>query len=268
MLRLSLLALSLALVSACSAGTTPPAAAGATPVAARVATSSTADSHQNHLVANHWRLVNAHDASGKRYDGLFARPEKPVQLDFADGSMLISGGCNTLVGAYTLTDTTLTFGQIASTLMACPPPLFTVEEAIKRTVQGEMRIETLDTQSLKLVAANGDVFEYTGEPTAQTRYGGPGETVFWEVAAQTKPCPHAVQADAQCLQVREITYDDQGIKQGVPGEFTHHYGEIEGYSHQPGTRNVLRLKRYAIANPPADAPDTAYVLDMVVESGG
>jgi len=29
---------------------------------------------------------------------------------------------------------------------------------------------------------------------------------------------------------------------------------------------VLRLKRYRIANPPADAPSQAYVLDMVVES--
>jgi hypothetical protein len=31
-------------------------------------------------------------------------------------------------------------------------------------------------------------------------------------------------------------------------------------------RNVLRVKRYPIEHPPADAPDSAYVLDMVVES--
>jgi hypothetical protein len=32
-------------------------------------------------------------------------------------------------------------------------------------------------------------------------------------------------------------------------------------------RNVLRVKRYAWPNPPADASSSAYVLDMVVESG-
>ena len=44
------------------------------------------------------------------------------------------------------------------------------------------------------------------------------------------------------------------------------YQEVGGYEHQPGVRNVLRLKRFDIANPPADAPSVAYVLDMVVES--
>ena len=31
-------------------------------------------------------------------------------------------------------------------------------------------------------------------------------------------------------------------------------------------RNVLRVKRYKIANPPADASNLAWVLDLVVES--
>ena len=276
MLRPTLLALSIGLVSACSggAGNTPSptttdtaATVPETTGAAAKATAPTSASHDSHLVASHWQLVNASNADGKRYDGLFARPEKPVQLDFSNGRLVITGGCNTLTGPYTLTDTSLTFGQMASTLMACPPPLFTVEEAITRTLTGEMRIEALTPDVLKLVASNGDTFEYKGVPTAATRYGGPGETVFWEVAPQARPCPHALKADAQCLQVREIHFDDKGLKVGTPGEFTHFYGEIEGYSHQPGIRNVLRLKRYAIANPPADAPDKAYVLDLVVESG-
>jgi len=39
-----------------------------------------------------------------------------------------------------------------------------------------------------------------------------------------------------------------------------------GYTHEDGVRNVVRVKRYTIANPPADASSNAYVLDMVVES--
>ncbi|MES1154129.1 MAG: DUF4377 domain-containing protein, partial [Rhodanobacter sp.] len=42
--------------------------------------------------------------------------------------------------------------------------------------------------------------------------------------------------------------------------------DIEGYVHEPGVRNVLRVKRYPLQRPPADAPSSAYVLDMVVES--
>ncbi|MBN9325065.1 MAG: DUF4377 domain-containing protein, partial [Delftia acidovorans] len=41
---------------------------------------------------------------------------------------------------------------------------------------------------------------------------------------------------------------------------------IEGYKHEPGIRNVLRIQRYKRQNVPADASAYAYVLDMVVES--
>lgn len=66
--------------------------------------------------------------------------------------------------------------------------------------------------------------------------------------------------------MREVRYDDQGIKSGTDGEFQNFYSDIEGYAHEPGIRNVLRVKRYAITNPPADGSSIAYVLDMVVES--
>ena len=41
---------------------------------------------------------------------------------------------------------------------------------------------------------------------------------------------------------------------------------IEGYTHEAGIRNVLRVKRFNVKNPPAGAPSVAYVLDIVVES--
>jgi hypothetical protein len=119
---------------------------------------------------------------------------------------------------------------------------------------------------LTLTGANGDALTFKGEPTAETRYGGPGETTFLEVAAQTKPCSHPLIPDMQCLQVREIKYDAQGVKTGTDGEFQNFYGNIEGYHHEPGIRNVLRVKRYTIKNPPADGSSLAYELDMVVES--
>ena len=88
------------------------------------------------------------------------------------------------------------------------------------------------------------MLSFAGEPTAETRYGGPGETVFLEVAAQSEPCSHPLIADMQCLQVRELKYDDKGIKTGTVGSFVNFYQDIEGYTHEPGIRNVLRVKRY------------------------
>jgi hypothetical protein len=70
----------------------------------------------------------------------------------------------------------------------------------------------------------------------------------------------------QCLQVRERHYDEHGLQTGTPGDWQPLYQDIEGYTHEDGIRNVLRVKRYTIKNPPADAPSTAYVLDTVVES--
>ena len=107
---------------------------------------------------------------------------------------------------------------------------------------------------------------FAGVATADTRFGGPGERVFLEVASERVACPHAMIPDFQCLHVREVTYDDKGLKVGTPGEFEHFYDSIEGYTHEPGIRNVLRVDRYTVKNPPADASSSAYVLDMVVES--
>jgi hypothetical protein len=69
----------------------------------------------------------------------------------------------------------------------------------------------------------------------------------------------------QCLRVRERTYAENGTL-AAQGEWQPLYQDIEGYTHVPGTRNVLRVKKFAVKNPPADASSVAYVLDMVVES--
>ena len=50
------------------------------------------------------------------------------------------------------------------------------------------------------------------------------------------------------------------------GEWENFYSEIEGFTFEDGVRNVVRVQRFDVADPPADAPSQAYVLDMVVES--
>ncbi|HEX7804478.1 MAG TPA: META and DUF4377 domain-containing protein [Pseudoxanthomonas sp.] len=242
---------------------TPPAATAPAP-ATQPAVADTAA-----LPAYHWKLTDAKDAKGQRIEALFVNADKPVQLDFADGRVSVGNTCNRMGGAYSVEGDKLKFDRLASTLMACTDAkLMALDQEIGKRLEAEstFALQTGDTPTLTLTGGNGDTLTLQGEPTAETRYGGPGETVFLEVAAQTKACNHPLIPDMQCLQVREIKYDAQGIKTGTDGEFQNFYEGIEGYTHQPGTRNVLRVKRYAIKNPPADASSLAYALDMVVES--
>ena len=153
--------------------------------------------------------------------------------------------------------------------MACTDgALMALDQEVGKRLEGTLKLAATqdDAARLTLTTATGDTLVFTGDPTAETRYGGPGERVFLEVAAETKPCSHPLIPDKQCLQVREIQYDDKGLKVGTPGAFEHFYDSIEGYTHEPGIRNVLRVDRYTVKNPPADASSSAYVLDMVVES--
>ncbi|MFC7207734.1 DUF4377 domain-containing protein [Comamonas endophytica] len=93
----------------------------------------------------------------------------------------------------------------------------------------------------------------------------PGEKIFLEVAPERVACQHPQMPLYRCLQVRALEYDAQGLKTRV-GAWENWYGEIQGYAHQPGVRNVLRVMRYPKAGAPADASAYAYILDMTVES--
>lgn len=254
----------LPILASCSAAT-PKSEAGA-PSAAHAAASV----DEKTLTAHHWNLQAAVDRDGKRIDALFARPQRPLRLDFRDGRLGVSNACNRIGSDYRVDDGRLRLGRMMQTLMGCTDPaLAGLDEAIRSRLQGAPRLAVEDggeAPRLRLTTDGGDVLDFVGEPTAETRYGGAGETVFLEIDAQTRPCPHPLIRDKPCLQVRERRYDANGLPAGAPGEWRLLYQDIEGYTHEAGVRNVLRVKRYAVANPPADAPAQAYVLDAVIES--
>lgn len=263
------LILPLALLAACSNN---PAPAGSTDdlapaPAAAASRHAAAQLDAQRLQGQHWLLQDATSSDGKRIDALFARSDKPVTLLFADGRVSVDNTCNRMSGGYSIGTGTLTVGNVASTRMACADAaVMALDNAVSSRLQGELKTEVSDGGQLTLRTAQGDVLVFAPEPTAESRFGGPGETVFLEVAAQTRACPHPLIKDKQCLQVREVRFDDNGIKQGTPGEFSNFYDAIEGYEHEAGVRNVLRVKRFKVQNAPADASSQAYVLDMVVES--
>ena len=270
-MRMSSLALLLPIALAACTGTvstqapvTPPAPEPPASPAAPAPSALAAE-----LPRQHWHLQDATTSDGTRIDALFARADKPLQLDFDKGRLAISNTCNRMGGSYAVADGTLTVGRLASTMMACADPkLMALDREAGKRLEGalSMALAAGDVSQLTLINAAGDRLVFAGTPTADTVYGGPGERIFLEVAAQTKACSHPLIPDMQCLQVRELQYDDKGLKVGTPGAFGNFYDSIEGYTHQPGVRNVLRLQRYTRQNVPADASKYAYVLDMVVES--
>lgn len=247
-------------LAACSTASPPPRAAAAAPPSLDAAT----------LERYHWVLDEATGRDGARIDALFAPPRKPLQLDFNDGRIAVANACNAIGGGYALREGRLQVERLMSTLMACADPkVGALDTAIRHRLERGPAITLLagnDAPRLELRTGEGDRLVFVGRPTAETRYGGPGERVFLEVAARTVPCPHPLMRDARCLRVRELHYDDNGLRSGEPSEWQVLSQPIEGYAHEEGVRNVLRLERFKVDNPPADAPATAYVLDMVVES--
>ncbi len=215
-----------------------------------------------------WRLESATDASGARIDALFANADKPVQLRFAEGRLQVSNTCNTMMGRYEASADSLDLGPLASTMRACvDPKLAALDEAVSARLQGKVgyALETAGP-ALVLTTASGDVLRFSGTPTPETEFGGPGQTVFLEVDAQTKPCSHPLMPNYQCLQVREVSFDDAGKMTRVDEQWQNRYEAIRGYEHPEGVRQVIRVKRYTRANPPADASSQVDVLDMVVRS--
>lgn len=256
-------------LAACSPTASTPPLAQLAPAAPR-ATSSTAPPEASALGRHHWQLREAVGRDGQRIDALFARTGQPLQLDFTDGRLSVDNTCNRMGASYEIIAGRLELGPMMQTKRACADPaLMALDAAVGARLQGEPAVDLQaegESPRLILLAPNGDRLVFDGVPTAATRYGSKGETVFLEVAAQPASCSDPLIPDKQCLQVRERSYDANGLVIGTAGEWQPLDQGIEGYVHEPGVRNVLRLKRYVIENPPADGSSIAYVLDMMVES--
>ncbi len=254
----SLLVLALA---ACAATRADPAAMTAAP--------DTPADPASVLTGYHWQLDDAVDAAGEHIRALLVRPARPVTLTFSAGGVSVQNACNAMHAQYTLTGGTLELGHFLSTMMACAnPALSALDHAIERDLRGPLAI-AIDTSAarprLTLTTASDQRLTFSGTPTARTRYGSEGQVLFLEVAAQPVACMHGAPG-AQCLDVRQVHYSAQGLRQGEPGPWYVLDQPIEGYTHRPGTRNILRVQRYRIAHPDRHGADVAYVLDAIIES--
>lgn len=261
-----LMATAALILTACSPGKpTEPAApaAEATPAATAAPSAPAAPDLGTTLGANLWQLDTAVDAAGETISSLFPGPENLLGLEFQEGRVGVTGGCNRISAGFQVVESTrLQMSPGMSTMMGCPPPLAAADAAISKFLTGTLQAELQGDAAapvLRLTGADGSVLAFKGRPTPETRFGGPGTRAFLEVS--TQPCP--APAEATCLMVRDRFFDEQGLQTGTPGEWRPLPAGIEGFTPAPGHEHVVRVKRFAT---PDSQPAEHFVLDMVVES--
>jgi heat shock protein HslJ len=261
------------LLAACSSQ--PQGAPMTQPPSPSPSSSTSSPSSSAHtLQAYDWDLVSAHDARGQAAPGWLLAGKRALRLRFEGQRLSVQNLCNMMGAGYTLSGPNLQVGQFVSTKRACAErDLMDLEQRVASLLPQAQRLElrgatATSAPQLTLWFADGSRWELAGAPTPATRFGSAGERLFLEVAPERVACNHPLMPQAQCLRVRDVRYADNGVRQGV-GEWRIFQGEIEGYRHEPGMRNVVRVQRYSLARNgqlPADAPSHAYVLDLVVET--
>jgi heat shock protein HslJ len=220
------------------------------------------------LQSNLWTLHSGTEASGQPVEGLMV-PGHAFTLRFQDARVLIQGGCNTMNGGWRLSPRgPLMIDRLAATMKACDSPLMKADSTLSMILAQPLNAELQpgDKPALRLLSPTRQTLVFSGQATPEALYGK-ATRIFLEVGPQTVSCQPGAGAPTQCLQVRERRFDAQGLRIEPPGEWRIFHGGIEGYAHQSGVRNVLRINRYTRAQPlPADASRYVYVLDLVVES--
>lgn len=214
-----------------------------------------------------WMLLDIDDKSGGPVITTLRDIKDQVGLSFNPNRNTISYsvGCNTMSAAYQLQDGRLTTEESMSTKMLCED-LNNAENRLNILMQGtsELSVTEGDNPVLTQVTSDAITLTWKGRLTSQAKYNSKGETVFWAVNAKMVPCEG--NESQQCLQVKPITYDDQGIKINE-GQWTTFTGKIDGYQHDGKHDEVLRLQRYQLGGEESvEGEEYAYVLDAVIES--
>ena len=228
----------------------------------------------NTLSRHRWSLVSATDANEQPISEL-TDIDGQGTLVFNPETLIYSVGCNTISAAYQLQGHTLSIEEGMSTKISCSE-LDMAENKLYALMLGnrELKIEQGDSPVLTQFTNDNVTLVWNGRLTPQAKYNSKGETVFWAVNAKEVNCD--MNGEKQCLQVRPVTYNDQGVKVRE-GKWRVFAGEIDGYQHDGMHEEVLRLQRYRLeTNELIESDETtendnddekyAYVLDAVIES--
>jgi heat shock protein HslJ len=100
----------------------------------------------NALDGTSWLLVTL--------NGQLALTDTTVTLNFAGGKAAGTDGCNNYTGAYAADSTNIKFGQLASTMMACPEPIMKQASAYMQALAQAATYQS-NAKQLKLFDAGG-----------------------------------------------------------------------------------------------------------------
>ncbi|MEB3753238.1 META domain-containing protein [Acinetobacter sp. MD2(2019)] len=184
-----------------------------------------------------------------------------VQVNFdAKGNLLIQTPCNNQSGTWKQADAQhVATTPLASTMMMCSPEKMQLERwSIQVFSQQHLQYQitgTKDAPTLTLNTAQGQKYQLTGSLKPEIKYQTQAQTVFFEVAPQLEKCND----QTACLRVREIHYDQNGIKQNTPATWQVLNTPIQGYQHDPKIAKIIRVKQYKTVQ------GNVFIYDMTVE---
>lgn len=189
---------------------------------------------------------------------------EPIILHFNQNNRLyIKTGCNGQNTSWSLDGNTLKTSPMMSTMKMCSPDLMKQEQFVQKMFNNSSLKTEINTTSTSLVLTtpNGEILTFEGTLTPEAKYNTQAETIFLEILPEQKTC----NTNQKCLQVREIKYNDQGLKAQIPTTWTViPLNAIEGYQHDPQLKQIIRIKQYKTQI--NDQPSKVYIYDMTVES--
>ena len=220
----------------------------------------------NSLQSYDWQLNNINSTDPITWNGSYLQTQNgKVTLNFNQNHITYNVGCNQLSNQYSLSKNTMQpIGTGISTLMGCGE-LQAREQWLAKQMQSPSELQIMETQVdavLSQTTADGSWLQWVGKLKPEVKYGK-GETVFLEVKPKWQYCDNVT--DKKCLEVRDINYDNQGLKTAV-GQWYILDAPIMGYRHDESAQRVLRLTRYR--TPPTDTKGygNLYQLDSVIET--
>lgn len=217
-----------------------------------------------------WLLVavNMQGASMHRYAPLIE--QKTGKLSFSDRHIYFNLGCNHNNQSYQLSNGVLKLNDDrVSTMASCQHlgeklvNLNQLESKFGNQLDGsilQIKTDLINHTAMLLQQKGAKTFVWQGNMKYDVRFGEPVR-MFWEVSPNLNACVNEEKKEASCLMVRNVVYDDQGIKIGV-GAWRTFYGVIHGFDHQKNLRQIIRLHAYNST----ENKKVYYVYDAAVET--
>lgn len=99
-------------------------------------------------------------------NGQRALPEATVTLNFEADKVNGSDGCNRFMGSYTQDGASITFGQLAGTLMACPDPIMKQASDFRQALASARAARVADGRLTLLDEAGNAVATFVAQETS------------------------------------------------------------------------------------------------------